>query len=132
MLEKKMRAWELSRKKMLSWLELAKTENNELPLDGMAGADCRDGEYSSLLYDVMVGQAHRFVLMQFIGRVDRNGCEIYEGDVLDVVCCGGRNMFRVTIEDVRSIPDELKGSKFDWCVVLGNIYEQPELLGAAA
>ena len=71
---------------------------------------------------------HNYVLMQFTGLLDRNGKEIYEGDILR---CEGetnqppvnfyRGCFYVSGTPFSDIDEEL-------IEVIGNIYENPELV----
>ena len=75
--------------------------------------------------------------MQYTGLEDKNGKEIYEGDILFESF--GERYYKVVFEN-GSFRAEFKGDfeeySFDLidvvaqgCEVLGNIYENPELLG---
>lgn len=73
------------------------------------------------------------VLMQFTGLKDNNGKEIYEGDVLNRVIGHTVHRASVTFEGGRFVTTH-PGGGIGWTVnsstseVIGNIYENPELL----
>ena len=95
-------------------------------------------------------------LMQYTGLKDKNGEEIYEGDIIAVKMHSGKyeNYKIVWINDWREVdkdnPNEIycaefvaindkKGTHFNWidsslwhdCEIIGNIYENPELMKVA-
>ena len=86
-------------------------------------------------------QGKRFILMQCIGLLDRHGTEIYEGDVLqedsEIPDCRGEvkfldGAFRVRYYSKKAdkgLGEYLVAERMSYKpVVLGNIYEHPELL----
>lgn len=77
----------------------------------------------------------QFILMQFTGPHDRNGVEIYEGDILKL----DNMMFTFEWKEeykfgfcagwkIRHISGYRGSPKMSDCEVIGNIYENPELL----
>ena len=71
----------------------------------------------------------RFILQQFTGLQDKNEKEIYEGDI--VKCFRYWNNpeeYTVVIEDIRKLPLNIFGSELVSREVVGNIFENPELL----
>jgi uncharacterized phage protein (TIGR01671 family) len=73
------------------------------------------------------------ILMQFTGLLDKNGVEIYEGDIVNSTLFGicqvvyFKNAF-ITQSDDGSYSRSSKYLHGDNCEVIGNIYENPELL----
>jgi hypothetical protein len=103
----KFRVWDTNGKYMIAWGEL----NPIADLD-----EVLNHEYTNL------------IPMQFTGLKDKNGKEIYEGDI--VICDKFENheQYQVVIEDIRDLPRELFGSNLNWREVIGNIYENPDKL----
>jgi uncharacterized phage protein (TIGR01671 family) len=77
-----------------------------------------------------------FILMQYTGLKDKNGKEIYEGDICktyghddgflidQVIFEDGSFLFTNPLK----LSVELRGFKKDYIEVIGNIHENPELI----
>lgn len=87
------------------------------------------------VFEVEIGNA---ILMQSTGLKDNNGKEIFEGDILDYK--GRKALVRwhgSYASFIYRFVDELQKRKTEWkplylayikCEIIGNIYENPELL----
>lgn len=102
-------------------------------------------EYVVWIYDDYINQEQFFkevskfediILMQYTGLKDKNGIEIYEGDVLFHPLQGRRRVFYPFSETVASyglrdidngFGSTLQDSHAVW-EVIGNIYDNPELV----
>ncbi|CRH17730.1 YopX family protein [Carnobacterium maltaromaticum] len=126
MREIKFRAWNIESKVMLDH-------------DFITETIIQDGEIVRDFSDVLNGK-DTFILMQYTGLKDKNGVEIYEGDVLEIVC--NFPFRKETILDVVEFDESLfMYSCSDWALyelnnnegkqyfkIIGNIHDNPELL----
>lgn len=72
------------------------------------------------------------ITMQYTGLKDKNGQEIYEGDILTIWIDNHKQKPKYIVEDMRELYHELERDdsyyRIQKCEVIGNIYENPELL----
>ena len=119
MREIKFRAWNKKTKWMHSWSDLC----------------CLPHELRILK------EPEPYILMQFTGLTDKNGKEIYEGDIIkDTYTQVGHTVYiywnngwcQWECMNVKKNPDleHIDDARWDLhnCEVIGNIYENPELL----
>lgn len=96
-------------------------------------------EFHGPINKIFNDNRNRVVYMQYTGLKDKNGREIYEGDILDSESEGYpfvKNWVGVVkFIDGSFLLENLQGTDGDWLFnesvereVIGNIYENPELL----
>lgn len=132
--EIKFRAWDIEHKEMTGWIELLADKENDW-------------------HGLFTGRYPKIELLQYTGLKDKNGKEIYEGDIIahtdrpdickarvyfefgSFLCqdahrrIGGQYVGVATLYDL--VGDPLyEGEEIpkDGWVIIGNIYENPELL----
>ncbi len=123
--EIKFRAWDNIVKSMFNMVEII---------------SYKDGSMSFQIGDSFSGlrTPKDAIIMQYTGLKDKNGKEIYEGDIL-LMPCGGiiEIFFDVTSFNARVIKESAECTNsyypmwYFWDInseVIGNIYENPELL----
>ena len=130
MREVKFRAWLPKQGRIYNWNEFYSIRRMiggkiSLSLSQPSGA-------SFTVYD-------NFTLMQYTGLKDKNGKEIYEGDILRGDCLN-ESVYTVVCEYIPEAAEYVLQNHKDYCVnlsvslegdfeIIGNIYENPELLG---
>lgn len=112
MKEIKFRIWDKERKEMINIGRI-----------DIADGSCKPTIFGDIFYDYW----NDVELMQYTGLKDKDGVEIYEGDIVETedYYVGDRLMVKGTkqiIDDIRFCGKLLP------CKVIGNIYENPELL----
>jgi uncharacterized phage protein (TIGR01671 family) len=119
--EIKFRAWDNKHRKMLDWHCITQSVFN-------------NGN-THLMYDVFTNPSFvgdcGFIPMQFTGLHDKNGTEIYEGDIVKWIHQYGdfAPTIQTSIVEYKQYADGWIGYEvFNQSEVIGNIYENPELL----
>ena len=119
MIEKKFRAWfELEgQERMLEGIDITKKIRWEfklknIPVNGFSKYTCYvDGS--------------QLILMQYTGLKDKKGVKIYEGDIVKITCGDNvPNQYTADMFELRNTINDFGGV----IEVIGNIYENPELL----
>ena len=119
MREIKFRAWDNERKIMRFGDE-----------DGMSGLFVEfDGAVSSIDFDCPDGGigSSDVELMQFTGLKDKNGKEIFEGDIINIYAKDFSHKFQENIDDIFKAHRLCGESKTHW-EIIGNVHQDSNLL----
>jgi len=141
MREIKFRAWDKKNKKMVSQTYIVSCQGN--------GAYTKVDIESNRANTVILQQEKNYVLMQFTGLKDKNGKEIYEGDIIEItnvvlkipkehplreinffklpVIYDEKNAKFCLLDHGEDLSWWIFRSGFEKCEIIGNIYENPKL-----
>lgn len=139
MREIKFRGWHAVQKKMYSAEEMASDQLTLLPTGQFINVS---GEAT---WKSQIMPPDKFIPLQYTGLKDRNGKEIYEGDIIGIPSLEEEGTFEIgevywndreaawyvktdeSDDELNSFADDQFRPE-DNCEVIGNIYENPELL----
>ncbi len=130
----KFRAWHSKQKKMYSAEEMSEDQMCLLPTGYFINVSGTSTKLSRIDFDRIM------IPLQFTGLLDKNGKEIWEGDIVKdywryklYAVSFFSGAFRGHYDDLEPQSENSTGWLFDKveadnCKVVGNIYENPELL----
>ena len=119
----KFRAWDVYGKKMY---EIEELSFNGDEIDGLLKNDDSIGRVYFNIDCIVDGENEYFILMQFTGKQDKDGNDIYEGDILKSHAVRyDENECQFICDNIFSYLEHESWEKYK---VIGNIYQNPELL----
>lgn len=132
MREIKFRAWHIGLKKMFSAEEMAKDQLTLLTTGKFINVSSASTKLSQIIEDM--------IPLQFTGVCDKNDIKIYEGDIVEWdhgVNETDRGIDEIIFNEGSFKLGKCYGYSLDsfqyrgstWLKIIGNIYEDPELLG---
>lgn len=126
MKEIKFRAWDVEEKRMLSWSELITNDGGPF-----------DPSWPPIVSVLAPVDEISYIPLQFTGLHDKNGKEIYEGDIVAALngAIEGIVVYQAPSFVIKQSPRARRWSNFNlaphekqYQKVIGNIQENPELL----
>lgn len=122
MREIKFRGWHKEQKKMYSAEEMGQDQLTLMP-DGRGFANI----HSTSTKLSQIDNNQQMIPLQYTGLKDKNGIEIYEGDIVE---WRNKHWYKVYFENGCYKADgyELESYAKEEIKIIGNIYENPELL----
>lgn len=119
--------------KFRAWHKYQKTMLYDLYLDFQGNIGIWNYEETEIKF---IDRSDCLILMQYTGLKDKNGVEIYEGDIVAVAdYANWEGLYKVIWDEENlmymledAFGDREKLCEFEEYLVKGNIYENPELL----
>jgi uncharacterized phage protein (TIGR01671 family) len=135
MREIKFRVWNVKEKKMypvflIEWAGGGVSQENSF----LKHVDPVNGK--KIYVNPPYGQQNNAILMQYTGRKDKNGKEIYDGDIIQLLGHRPNIDCDIDVEEVifedgefcHTYQDRPNKKFWEYATVIGNIYENPELI----